>query len=438
MTAKPRTPGLVDTQVIHCGDNIEQLKKIPDGCIDLVYIDPPFNSNRNYEVFWGETKEKRYFEDRHESTRAYIEFMRPRCLEIYRVIKSTGSFYYHCDWHASHYVKVMLDQIFGESHFRNEIVWCYTGPGSPGMRQFMRKHDVIFWYSKSSKEWTFNADAVRIPHHAKTKANYKTGLLGSGFVEADHLIHEQGKVPEDWWNIAIAPRSKSEYLGYPTQKPLALLERIVKASSRENEIVLDAFCGCGTALVASQNLNRKWIGIDISPTACRVMAKRLEEKCNLPESDKLWQQGRGFIVRDLPWTEAQLRKIPPFEFENWAVIALGGIPNRAQVGDMGIDGRIYPVSAMPRKSGKQAGELDFMDIWYPIQVKQKTKAGRPDIDAFEAAMIREGRTKGFFVSFDFSQDALLEISSFFRREGRVIVPLTVREILDETLAQKLV
>ncbi len=332
----------------------------------------------------------------------------------------------------------MLDQIFGESHFRNEIVWCYTGPGSPGIKQFLRKHDVIFWYSKSSTKWTFNADAVRIPHHEKTKANYKPGLEGSGFMEADHVIHESGKVPEDWWNIAIAPRSKQEYLGYPTQKPLKLLDRIVRAASNENDIVLDAFCGCGTALRAAQDTNRQWIGIDISPTACRVMAKRLRDECGLPENEKLWLSGRGFIVRDLPWTEEKLRKIPPFEFENWAVIALGGIPNKAQVGDMGIDGRIYPISSMPQSSGKAAGELDFMDVWYPVQVKQMDKVGRPDIDKFEAAMMRERRTKGFFIAFDFTSEALREIDQFFRREHRIIIPLTVREILEDSLAKKLV
>jgi hypothetical protein len=140
-------------------------------------------------------------------------------------------------------------------------------------------------------------------------------------------------------------------------------------------------------------------------------------------------------VRDLPWTEAQLRKIPPFEFENWAVIALGGIRNKAQVGDMGIDGRVYPLSASPKT---KENAFDFMDVWYPIQVKQKDKAGRPDIDSFEAAMARENRTKGFFVSFDFTSDALSEISSFFRKSGRVIVPFTVRQILDDQIAEKLV
>ena len=121
--AARKTSAVIDTRVIYCGDNLEQLRKLPDACVDLIYIDPPFNSNRNYEVFWGETKEKRAFEDRHASTQAYIEFMRPRCVELHRVLKKTGSFYYHCDWHASHYVKVMLDQIFDENQFVNEIIW---------------------------------------------------------------------------------------------------------------------------------------------------------------------------------------------------------------------------------------------------------------------------------------------------------------------------
>jgi hypothetical protein len=121
--AVAKSPALIDTRVIYCGDNLEQLRKLSDASVDLIYIDPPFNSNRNYEVFWGETKEKRSFEDRHESTKAYIEYMRPRCVELCRVLKKTGSLYYHFDWHASHYVKIMLDQIFGENQFQNEIVW---------------------------------------------------------------------------------------------------------------------------------------------------------------------------------------------------------------------------------------------------------------------------------------------------------------------------
>jgi len=483
---------LLDTSVIYCGDNLDQLKKLPDASIDLIYIDPPFNSNRNYEVFWGETKEKRAFEDRHESTQAYIEFMRPRCVELARVLKKTGSFYYHCDWHASHYVKVMLDQIFGANNFQCEIIWRRTTAKGLAFTGFPNNHDSIFFYG-GGERLTFNrpyipydldnldpktdgkyslrdADGRRYQLTDLTNPNpdrpnltyeflgvkkvwrwtkermqeaYENGLViqpGPGRVpRLKRYLDEQEGKPVDtvWSDIPPINSQASERLGYPTQKPLALLERIVKTSSNENDIVLDAFCGCGTALVAAQNLGRQWIGIDISPTACRVMAKRLRDVCKLSEDEKLWRAGRGFVVRDLPWTEKQLREIPPFEFENWAVIALGGIPNKAQVGDMGIDGRIYPVSSMPAKSGKKAGELDFMDDWYPIQVKQKDKAGRPDIDLFESAMMRENRKKGFFVSFEFSSDALREADAFFRREHRVIVPLTVREILEESIARKL-
>ena len=147
--AKPSS--LLDTRVIYCGDNLEQLKKLPDACIDLIYIDPPFNSNRNYEVFWGETKEKRSFEDRHESTQAYIEFMRPRCVELARVLKKTGSFYYHCDWHASHYVKVMLDQIFGEKNFQSEIIWHRSLGKGLAFNGFPNNHDTIFLYGGGDK-----------------------------------------------------------------------------------------------------------------------------------------------------------------------------------------------------------------------------------------------------------------------------------------------
>jgi len=494
--------------------------------VDLIYIDPPFNSNRNYEVFWGETKEKRAFEDRHASTQAYIDYMRPRCFELARVLKKTGSLYYHCDWHAGHYVKVMLDQLLGENNFQNMIVWKRSHAHSDtkqGMSQYGRICDYLFFYT-GGKRWTWNTlykpydleyleseyrhvaederryketdvtaakpggdtryewrvkrlkragaewvpdlddewkhpqqgmeyKAVR-PYDRRYWAYSKQNLIE--FWNAGKLTHRSTGMPrlmqfaddmpgtplQDLWSD-IPPISAlaAERLGYPTQKPLVLLERIIKISSNPNDIVLDAFCGCGTALVAAQTLDRQWIGIDISPTACRVMAKRLRDVCKLREDETLWRSGRGFVTRDLPWTEEKLRQIPPFEFENWAVIALGGIPNKAQVGDLGIDGRIFPASAMPTTGVKKKGEThvfdEFMDAWYPIQVKQKDKVGRPDIDAFETAMERANRTKGFFVAFDYSADALTEIDRYFRKTGKVIVPLTVREILDEELAKKL-
>ncbi|HEY4329832.1 MAG TPA: DNA methyltransferase [Phycisphaerae bacterium] len=485
-----RPSSLIDTRVIYCGDNLEQLPKLPENSVDLIYIDPPFNSNRNYEVFWGETKEKRAFEDRHASTQAYIEYMRPRCVQLARVLKKTGSFYYHCDWHASHYVKVMLDQIFGENQFVNEIIWkrqSAHNDAKQGSKHLGRIHDSIFLYSKGDN-YTFKhaykpydqsymddfykfvepktgrryrlsditapggaAPSKGNPHYeflgvtrywryseANMKKLYEEGRIiqtKRGAVPAYKRYLDEGKgtpVGSIWDDIN--PVQGEESLGYPTQKPYKLLERILEISSNPNDIVLDAFCGCGTALVAAENLKRQWIGIDISPTACRVMAKRLRDVCHIKEDEKLWRIGRGFIVRDLPWSLKQLRELPPFEFENWAVIALGGIPNKAQVGDMGIDGRIFPVSATPKA---KLGQLDFMGDWYPIQVKQKDKAGRPDIDAFEAVMMREDRQKGFFVAFDFSADAMVEIDAFFRKQHKIIIPLTVSDILNEQLAKKL-
>jgi DNA modification methylase len=486
-----RPSSIVDTRVVYCGDCLERLKTLPDECVDLVYIDPPFNSNRNYEVFWGETKEKRAFEDRHESTAAYIDYMLPRCVELKRVLKKTGSFYYHCDWHASHYVKVMLDQIFGENNFINEVIWkrqTSHNDAKQGSKHYGRLHDVLLFYAGSG-EYTWNqlyrplSQEYTNSHYGNADPDGKhfrwDNLTGPGGAAKGNAYFEvlgvtrywrysrermqelisqglvaippAGKVPalkrylneskglpigSVWDDISPVNSQAKESRGYPTQKPLPLLERILKTSSNENDVVLDAFCGCGTALEAAQTLGRQWIGIDVSPTACRVMAKRLRDQCRLKEDEKLWRVGRGFVVRDLPWTEANLRKLPPFEFENWAVIALGGITNIVQVGDMGIDGRIYPAGASPTAKGANQ-DFAFMDQWYPIQVKQKDKAGRPDIDQFETAMMREKRTKGFFVSFDFTSDAMTEISSFFRRTGNVMVPLTVKEILEDRLAHRL-
>jgi len=413
------------------------------------------------------------------------------------VLKKTGSFYYHCDWHASHYVKVMLDQIFGENNFINEIIWkrqSSHNDAKQGSKHLGRVHDSVFLYSGGSDAYKFKhlygaydeeyvekayrhvepetgrryrlGDLTAPGGGAPSKGNPHYEFLGvsrywryskenmeelnregrivqtkPGTVPAYKRYLDEGKgvpIGSVWDDINPIHSSDTERLGYPTQKPLKLLERILEISSEENDIVLDAFCGCGTALVAAQKLKRQWIGIDISPTACRVMAKRLRDKnvCGFPENEKLWAIGRGFIVRDLPKTEAELRKYPPFEFENWAVIALGGMPNKAQVGDHGIDGRIYPVSAMPERRGKKTGEMDFMDEWFPIQVKQTDKVGRPDIDSFEAAMQRAERKLGYFVGFDFTGDALFEIDRFRRKTGCEIKPLTVREILDQEVARK--
>lgn len=475
-------PTASPTEVVFCGDNLDVLRRFPDACVDLVYIDPPFNSNRVYEVFWGETKEKRSFEDRHESTRAYIDFMRPRCVELARVLKLTGSFYFHCDWHASHYVKVMLDQILGEDCFQNEIAWKRFSAKNDAVR-YGRGHDAIFFYTKSAKyTWNpqygpFESDYVEQNYRfleEGTGRRYRlsdlTANKGGGdvdfewhgqrpykgrhwaysrekmdrFLEEGRIVFRKTGMPvykryldempgvplQDIWTDIKLTSGSNERIGYPTQKPVALLERIVTASSNKGDVVLDAFCGCGTALVAAEKLGRRWVGIDCSPTACRVMAKRLKQDCGLRE-------GKDFRVVGLPRSEDELRRMPPFEFENWAVVALGGVPNKTKVGDMGIDGRIFPVGAISEDVRRKPDQFAFMDDWYPVQVKQKDKVGRPDIDQFEAVMTREDREKGFFVGFGFSADAEREIDAFFRKSRRAIIPLTVRDILDEELAKKL-
>jgi site-specific DNA-methyltransferase (adenine-specific) len=395
----------------------------------------------------------------------------------------------------------MLDQILGESFFQGEIIWKRTSAHANVIQNYGRVHDSIFYYVKS-REFTWQPQYVPYDEEYLTTFFDQTDTAGKKYARRDLTaamqrassgqlyewkgirppptrcwamtkermddLDAQGRIhwpkkkggmprlklyPEDlpgvplsdvWTDISPLHNLSQERLGFPTQKPLALLDRIIKASSKPNDIILDAFCGCGTALEAAEHLGRQWIGIDQSPTACRVMAKRLCDRCGIRQGESAWRSNKGFILRDLPWTEEKLRKIPPFEFENWAVIAIGGIPNKTKVGDMGIDGRIFPIHSLPEKPGKKKGDnlgFDYMDDWYPIQVKQQAKkgdkTGRPDIDAFEAMMMRADRSKGFFVSFDYSEDATREISRFFKQSGKSIIALTVREILDEQIAMKL-
>jgi site-specific DNA-methyltransferase (adenine-specific) len=207
---------------------------------------------------------------------AYLAMMAIRLVELRRVLKSTGSIYLHCDPTASHYLKLVMDAVFGHSHFLNEIVWCYTGPSSPGMRIFGRKHDIIFWYARGSK-WTFNVDAVRLPYAESTKRNEgrRTGWT-TGNPNSIVQLNPLGKWPEDWWRMHVLPPAARERLGYPTQKPEALLERIIQASSNEGDLVLDPFCGCGTTIAVAERLKRRWIGIDSSSVAIELTKQRLE------------------------------------------------------------------------------------------------------------------------------------------------------------------
>jgi len=304
-TPRYRKTSMKPNTLIHA-DCLPVLKGMDSESVDLIYLDPPFNSNADYKSAAGEFSDKwtlaevdsewltqcvitrpsfgAYISaigDMHsKAMMAYVAFMTQRLMQMHRVLKSTGSIYLHVDPTASHYLKVVMDRIFGKDNYRNEIVWCYHGPGSPGMRQFNRKSDTIFWYNKGDT-WTFNKDAVRLPY--KDGGPHAGGFKGTDVKPTDPKYSKAGKVPENWWTIAIAARSKKEYVGYPTQKPLALLHRIIKASSNEGDVVLDPFCGCATACVAAQQLGRKWIGIDISEKAIKAAQSRMLKGGDLTE-----------------------------------------------------------------------------------------------------------------------------------------------------------
>lgn len=422
----------LETNVIYCGDCLLKLKEIPDESVDLIYIDPPFSSNRSYVAFWQE-QEKRHFEDRFENVRAYLDYIEPRIREIYRVIKPSGGFLYHCDWHASHYVKVMLDRddLFGYKNFQNEVVWYYRGAGISS-RRFARRHDIILFYAKSDK-WYFDPDPARQPYANATlkRFSHYIGNVRGGRDYGVQELNPKGKHPDDVI-VDIQPEAPSALarLGYPTQKPAPLLDRLIQCFSAPDSIILDAFCGCGTTLVSAQRNKRRWIGIDISPTACRVMAKRLENETGIKE-------GEDFLVLNLPKTVEELRGYPAFEFQNWAVNALGGVPNKIKVRDMGIDGKLYPIEDISKEKKEGMDLFGEIDRYFPIQVKRTTQVGRPDIENFEIAMKRDKREKGIFIGFDFSRDALKEIRRAEREEGLIIEPKTVNQIVEDQLDKSL-
>ncbi|MDR3226161.1 MAG: site-specific DNA-methyltransferase, partial [Prevotellaceae bacterium] len=264
------------------GDNLEILRNIESETVDLIYLDPPFFSNRNYEVIWGDEGEVRSFQDRWSGgIDHYIAWLKERVVEMHRVLKPTGSIFLHCDWHADAYIRVyILDKIFGMNNFRNEIVWCYRGGGSPKM-DFGRRHDTIFRYGKSLN-YTFNADEIRIPYQAEGLGRKDDAMWGKHKgTEKVYKPNPLGKIPEDWWLLNSLNANDPERIGYPTQKPYTLLERIIKCASNEGDLILDPFMGGGTTVAVADKLNRQWIGIDQSVQAVKVTELRLNVQTDL-------------------------------------------------------------------------------------------------------------------------------------------------------------
>lgn len=260
-----------------------------EGGLKLIYIDPPFavGADFGFEIqIGGETAEKKqsiieeiaYRDTWGKGISSYLSMMYERLKLMHNLLAEDGSIYVHCDWRMTAYLRLLLNDIFGSSieNFRNEIIWCYQGPGSPGMKQFNRKHDNILWYTKSDK-WLFNDNDVRMAHSEKTKENFKDGLRGSGFIGDNYELND-GKIPEDWWEMAIAQRFPNDGIkrtGYPTEKPWALLERIIKACSNEGDLVADFFCGSGTTAAVAEKLGRKWITTDLGRFSIHTARKRL-------------------------------------------------------------------------------------------------------------------------------------------------------------------
>ncbi len=399
----------IENNVIYCGDCKDILKKLPDNCVDLIYLDPPFFSHKHYEDIWTDKEAKKlvktefsdeqwekikksirpdllemygHIEERWKGGRkgiyVYIAYMRERLEQCWRVLKPTGSIYLHCDWHAGHYLKVMMDEIFGYSNFRNEVIWHYR-KWSAGWKQFQRNHDNILFYSKTDDEnRVFNK--IYMPRTASTLKRFGNAKIISGYEGEKRLPSKtskedsEGVAMDDVWDIGRVPPIKQMY---PTEKPEPLIERIINVSSNEGDVVLDPFCGCGTTLAVAKRLNRKFIGIDISRTAGHVIKERLGGEVKFYG---------GETIEDV-------KKMNPHDVAHLIIVdRWSGTINPKKTGDLGIDGWVE-------------------ERTIPVQVKRwENKVGRPEIDKFKTAIERDQKQKGIIVAEDFSKDAYAEVA----------------------------
>ncbi|MCH7982809.1 MAG: restriction endonuclease [Chloroflexi bacterium] len=434
---------------LYYGDNLQVLRDFPSECVDLIYLDPPFNSNRNYNVLFKESAgveaeaQIQAFEDTwhwgiegtttwdtynqivqkqdevgrmlqafvqalgHNDVTAYLTMMAPRLIELRRVLKPTGSIYLHCDPTASHYLKVVMDSVFGATNSRTDIVWRRTNAKGLAFKGFPRDHDTLLYYTKEAK-FTWNRPFVAYdpayvekfyrfveegtgrryrlsdltnPNRDRPNLTYEWkghvrvwrwtkqrmeeaeqhGIIqysSTGLAAQKRYLDEMQGQPVDsiWDDIEPVQAHSKERLGYATQKPEALLERVISASSNEGDVILDPFCGCGTAVVAAHRLGRKWIGIDITYLAVDLMQNRL--KTTFPGDFK-----KGVQIDGEPADEAAalaLAEKDKYQFQFWSVAKLGGTSRGGQNkkgADQGVDGVIGFPEVDPEKSGKAAHDF---------------------------------------------------------------------------------
>jgi site-specific DNA-methyltransferase (adenine-specific) len=434
---------------LYFGDNLEILSdKIPDNFVDLIYLDPPFKSGKDYNILFqpevgklkGATAQVKAFEDTWTwgleaertyeglisgkitkekpnqrlielmkamrsylgecSMMAYLSMMAPRLLEMKRVLKDTGSIYLHCDPTASHYLKLLMDAIFGVKNFRNEIIWHYR-TGGVSKRWFGRKHDIIFFYSKSDK-CKFNPIEVK---------EYYKDIYGRDFKPAwqdrrggkDENGYYHFVYKDDVWDIPAVFNMSKEYIGYPTQKPEELLETIIKASSNEGDLVLDPFCGCGTTVAVAERLGRRWIGIDMAYPAIDVTSKRLKE------SAKRTGEIADFEIDGEPKDVHSAEKLAeknPFQFQIWCVSKLNATPSETKSADRGVDGIInFFDPSKPSKVGKAIIQVKGTKNVNPAMVRElkgTLKSQNADFGILitfskpTRRMIEEATTEGYF------------------------------------------
>ncbi len=392
----------LETGIIYRDDNLPRLREIEAESVDLIYLDPPFFSDRHYEIIWGDESEIRSFEDRWKGGIGhYIDWMKPRLEEMKRVLKPTGSIYLHCDPHASHYLKIAMDRIFGVENFRNEVIWHYYNKMHDRRKKmFPRATDTILFYVKDVQSpFTFNQ--LRETREKPVKQLLREKVNGKMVNKKDEHGRVQYKISHDklmdnvWRLPALQPAAR-EKLGYPTQKPEALLKRVIEASSNRGDIVLDPFCGCGTAVAVAHKMQRQWIGIDISYAAVDIIVERMSKI------------GAVAVVKGGLESVSDLRNLEPIEFQNFVLKRVNGAANPNA--DMGIDG------------------FSFMEE-LPIEIKRQDRVGREVVDKFETATKRHGAHKGYIIAFSFTKGAYEEVARI-RPEGLEIALVELKTLFE--------
>ena len=402
---------------LYWGDNLQvmsHLLKEYRGKINLIYIDPPFDSKEEYkkEIELRGKKIKRdrsNFEEKQYgdiwTNDEYLQFMYERLILCRELLSDTGSIFLHCDWHRDSYLRNILDEVFGANTFINEIVWCYYGPGSPDMRQFNRKHDNIYWYSKKNRGWIFNENDIRVAHNGKTQENFKKGLKGSGFIAGDYNLNE-GKIPEDWWEMAIASRYPNDgikRIGYPTEKPYKLLERIIKTASKKGDIVFDCFMGGGTTQAAAMKLGRRFLGADINLGAVQATTKRLINIVNVLQKE---------LSPETKYTGFEVYNVNDYDFfrneleaKRLIIDALGmqALPQN-NLWDAELDGRMVAILGINRIA--TASEFEKIIANMDISAYQKRQTENPSKPVEAITFVCMGHDPNLKAMFEQKMEAL--------------------------------